>query len=233
MTAKEPDFWVLEYVTITKDPRTGLVVAIGGSLEAADILQRNGGFLPAPGPRGDYHRLPHGLPVEQQRLKATTASHALLAAGHSVHLDPALNALATPDGERDAAVRYLARLAERAADAETSEEIAKVLTEIASPVHGLLPLTRHVVVCAWITGTDLQRTASGEVPEPFARLRKSTESMSQATDVILHARNHAARTPRPAATTGPPTVPSPGHPAASDPGHAHTTPGAPRLRSAP
>ncbi|MDV6288113.1 hypothetical protein R2F25_09760 [Streptomyces sp. UP1A-1] len=79
MNQTEPDFWVLEYVTITKDPRTGLVVAIGGTEQGADILQRTGGFLTSPGPRGDYHRLPHGLPIEQQRLKATTASHALLA----------------------------------------------------------------------------------------------------------------------------------------------------------
>ncbi|WP_234432133.1 hypothetical protein [Streptomyces sp. NRRL S-378] len=80
MKPGEPDFLVLEYVTITKDPRTGLVVAIGGTERAADILQRTGGFLTAPGPRGDYHRLPHGLPIEQQRLKATAASHALLCA---------------------------------------------------------------------------------------------------------------------------------------------------------
>ncbi|MEU4007249.1 hypothetical protein AB0H30_01965 [Streptomyces pseudogriseolus] len=102
MKQTEPDFWVLEYVTITKDPRTDLVVAIGGTDKAADILQRTGGFLSAPGPRGDYHRLPHGLPVEQQRRKATAASHALLAAGHSVRLDPTLNMLVAPDGEREA-----------------------------------------------------------------------------------------------------------------------------------
>lgn len=71
MKQTEPDFWVLEYVTITKGPRTDLVVAIGATDKAADILQRTGGFLSAPGPRGDYHRLPHGLPVEQQRRKAT------------------------------------------------------------------------------------------------------------------------------------------------------------------
>lgn len=110
----EPDFFVQDYVTITKDPRTELVVAIGGTERAAGILQRAGGFLNAPGIGRDYHRLPHGLPVEQQRLKATAASHALLAAGHSVHLDPALNALTTPDGERETALRYLAQLSERA-----------------------------------------------------------------------------------------------------------------------
>ncbi|WP_258198751.1 hypothetical protein [Streptomyces sp. A244] len=133
MKQTEPDFWVLEYVTITKDPRTDLVVAIGGTDKAADILQRTGGFLSAPGPRGDYHRLPHGLPIEQQRRKATAASHALLAAGHSVHLDPTLNMHVAPDGEREAALRYLAGLAERAAAATTSSEVAEVLTEVAAP----------------------------------------------------------------------------------------------------
>lgn len=29
MNKTEPDFWVLEYVTIAKDSRTGLIVAIG------------------------------------------------------------------------------------------------------------------------------------------------------------------------------------------------------------
>ncbi|WP_234328279.1 hypothetical protein [Streptomyces sp. NRRL S-37] len=52
MNQTEPDFWVLEYVTITKDPRTGLVVAIGGTEQAADILQRAGGFVTAPGLAG-------------------------------------------------------------------------------------------------------------------------------------------------------------------------------------
>ncbi|WP_328939236.1 hypothetical protein OG288_37100 [Streptomyces tauricus] len=204
MTVKEPDFWVLEYVTITKDPRTDLVVAIGGTEKAADILQRSGGFITPPGPRGDYHRLPHGLPIEQQRLKATTASHALLAAGHSVHLDPTLNALATPNGDHDAALRYLAHLAERVFTAETSAEVAEVLTEIAAPVHGLLPLLREVVVRAGIVASDLQGTAPGEDPEPLARLGDTANSMSQAAHMILHARNHTARAPRPTAPTPPP-----------------------------
>ncbi|MFD5308592.1 hypothetical protein [Streptomyces ardesiacus] len=194
MSQTEPDFWVLEYVTITKDSRTGLVVAIGGTEQAADILQRTGGFLSALGPRGDYHRLPHGLPIEQQRLKATTASHALLAAGHSVHLDPAL---ATPDGDRDAALRYLTQLAERASVAETNSAVAEVLTEVAAPVDGLLPLTREVVVSAWTAASDLH----GATPEPIARLGSTANSLSEAARVILHARNHAARPTHPPATT--------------------------------
>ncbi|WP_086831160.1 hypothetical protein [Streptomyces sp. NRRL B-24572] len=202
MSQKEPDFWVLEYVTITQDPRTGLVVAIGGTDRAADILQRTG-FLSAPGPRGDYHRLPHALPFEEQRLKATAASHALLTAGHSVHLDPALNTLTTPDGDRDAALRYLAQLAERAFAAKTSSEVAEVLTEIASPVHGLLPLVREVVVGAW--NAAIRQDAQGEEAGPVARLGDTTDSLSHAAYLIRLARDHIASTPRePAAPSLPP-----------------------------
>ncbi|MGW0792923.1 hypothetical protein ACWD04_33150 [Streptomyces sp. NPDC002911] len=135
-----------EYVTITKDPRTDLVLAIGGTDKAADILQRTDGFLSAAA--GAYDGFPHGLPIEQQQLRATTASHSLRAAGHSVHLDPALNTLSTPNGERDAALRYLAQLGERVAAAESGSEVAGGADEIVAPVTGLLPLTREVVVHA-------------------------------------------------------------------------------------
>ncbi|MEU3629111.1 hypothetical protein [Streptomyces fradiae] len=202
MSQKEPEFWVLEYVTITQDPRTGLVVAIGGTERAADILQRSG-FLSAPGPRGDYHRLPQALPFEQQRLKATAAAHALLTVGHSVHLDPALNTLTTPDGEGDTARRYLAQLAERTFAAKTSSEVAEVLTEIAAPVHGLLPLVREVVVGAW--NAAIRQDAHGEEAGPVARLGDTTDSLSHAAYLIRLARDHVAGTPRePAAPSLPP-----------------------------
>ncbi|MFD5751497.1 hypothetical protein [Streptomyces sp. NPDC127033] len=97
------------HVTITQDPRTGLVLALGGTHDADDILQTAGGFLRTPGPRGHYHRLPPDLPREQQRLKATAAARALLAAGHSVRLDTDLEA--SPTG--DAADRTMRRRAVR------------------------------------------------------------------------------------------------------------------------
>ena len=207
MKPGEPDFVVLEYVTITKDPRTGLVVAIGGTEKAAYILQRTGGFLSAPGPSRDYHRLPHGLSIEQQRLKATAASHALLCAGHSVHLDPALNALTAPNGERDAALRYLAQLAERASRAESSTEVAEVLTEIAGPASGLLPLTRDVVVRAWIALSPAPDAESAD-PDPVADLGNTASAISRATHRILAARNHAARAPERSTATTPPPSPA-------------------------
>ncbi|MEU2145129.1 MULTISPECIES: hypothetical protein [Streptomyces albovinaceus subgroup] len=51
MKQHEPDVLVLKYTTLTKDPRTGLLVAIGGTEKAADILQRTGGLLSAPARR--------------------------------------------------------------------------------------------------------------------------------------------------------------------------------------
>ncbi|MFE1836499.1 hypothetical protein [Streptomyces sviceus] len=45
----EPVFFDLNYVAITHDPRSQLVLAIGGDLRAAGILQTTGGFHSAPG----------------------------------------------------------------------------------------------------------------------------------------------------------------------------------------
>ncbi|MCW8379791.1 hypothetical protein [Streptomyces justiciae] len=205
MTPGEPDFAVLEYITITKDSRTGLTVALGGTQEAAGILQRNG-FLDAPGPRGEYHRLPHHLSIEEERGKATAASHALLGAGYSVHLDPALNAFDAPDGEREAARRYLAQLSRRALDARSGAEAAAVLTEIAEPDAGLLTLLREAVVGTFISWSHVLR-AAGTDPEPAARLGETAHALARTADSILLARNHAARTGhRPAPTTTTPSA---------------------------
>ncbi|MEU3161203.1 hypothetical protein ACPCAJ_31915 [Streptomyces griseoincarnatus] len=114
--------------------------------------------------------------------------------------------LATPDGDRDAALRYLTQLAERVTAAETSSAVAEVLTEVAAPVHGLLPLTREVIVRAWIASSDPQGAAPGNEPEPIARLGSTANSLSEAARVVLHARNHAARRTQPPATAPAPAA---------------------------
>lgn len=135
----EPVFFDLNYVTATRDPRTQLVLAIGGDPRAAGILQTAGGFHSVSGAARDYHRLPHHLPGEEQRHGATAAAHALLLAGYGVHLDPSLNTLATPDGDRQAARRHLNGLESRARASETDRDVAVLLTEIAAPEEGVLP----------------------------------------------------------------------------------------------
>ncbi|MFI9423405.1 hypothetical protein ACIG54_07540 [Streptomyces achromogenes] len=191
MKHAEPDFHVLDYVTITKDTRTGLVLALGGADQAAGMLQRSG-FLDASGPRGTYHRLPHHLPVQEQRRRATAASHALLAAGYSVHLDPFLNDLAVPDGGREAALRYLVQLSQRAGDASDAQERAALLTEVAGPGEGLLPLIRQAVAVMCVGSF-----ADGADPQPVRQFMNTADALSRATDQILRLRNDIARTPAP------------------------------------
>jgi hypothetical protein len=91
--------------------------------------------------------------------------------------------------------------------------VAEVLTEIAAPVHGLLPLAREVVVRAWIAASDFQGAAPAGEADPIARLGSTATSMSEAARAILHARNHAARPAQRPATTSPP--PSRAQPAVS------------------
>ncbi|MFC9431442.1 hypothetical protein [Streptomyces sp. NPDC056987] len=62
-----------------------------------------------PGPRRRYHRLPPDLPRQQQRLAATAAARALLAAGYTVRLGPGLEASPTGDAADRTARRHVVR----------------------------------------------------------------------------------------------------------------------------
>ncbi|MBW1597299.1 hypothetical protein [Streptomyces sp. JJ38] len=120
-----------------------------------------------------------------------SAAHALLAVGHSAHLDPALNTLTMLDGEREAALRYLAQLSERASRAESSTEIAKILTEIAGPTEGLLPLPLR----------DCRQGLDRLVPPPGAMSEDPTPAFQLGTtpDTLSHAVHRSfspALTPR-------------------------------------
>ncbi|MEU3599312.1 hypothetical protein ABZ714_11350 [Streptomyces sp. NPDC006798] len=204
----EPEFFVLDYITITRDPRTKLVVAVGGNERASGILQTKGEFLPVHGPRGDYHRQPADLPVENQRQGATAAAHALLLAGASVHLDPELNTLLTPDGDRDAVHRYLGQLADRASRATCDREVAAVLTEIVAPDVGLLPRLTAVLVD---TGFDWYQSkdAAGEDPALAALLVTAAADLRRSSQQFGHIRNQAAAPPPLPARPAPPPPPGP------------------------
>ncbi len=149
------------------------------------------------------------MPVEQQRQGATAAAHALLLAGFSVHLDPTLNVLATADGDRQAAHRYLEQLVERAARASDDQEVAGVLTEIAAPHDGLLPRLVQTLISTWAPWIQRLENA-GHEPEPAERLMETTSSLSHHARQIELIRNQAARpTAAPAPATAPaPTTPS-------------------------
>ncbi|MBA2950255.1 hypothetical protein [Streptomyces himalayensis] len=211
----EPVFYDLNYVTITRDPRTQLVLAIGGDPRAAGILQTVGGFHSAPGAAREYHRLPHHLPVEEQRHGATAAAHALLLAGYSVHLDPTLNTLATPDGDRQAARRYLDGLESRARAAETDRDVAVLLAEITAPEEGVLPQLVRSLISTWATWGERRREA-GLDEEPADQLMETTSSLSNHARRITLIRDQAARrTPAHRAPSGPAAAPPSASPAPS------------------
>lgn len=158
-----------EYVTITKDPRTDLVLPSAAPTRRPTSSSETDGFLSAAARA--YDGFPHGLPIEQRQLRATTASHSLRAAGHSVHLDPALNTLSTPNGERDAALRYLAQLGERVAAAESGSEVAGVLTRSPRQSPGCCPSpgklsSMHVILHAHNQAASTAQTAASTPPSP-------------------------------------------------------------------
>ncbi|MFI7102744.1 hypothetical protein ACIBK8_25690 [Streptomyces sp. NPDC050161] len=213
----EPEFFVQNYITITRDQHTQLVVAIGGGERAAAILQSAGDFIPAPGPHGLYHRLPHSLPANQQRWSAIDAAEALRHAGFSVHLDDDL----VPDGDRLAAQRHFHRLSARGEQAADDREVAALLTEITTPLGGpLANLTSTLVVTQSAWAQRMKNAGrDGELPD---RLRHTAQALAATSQLIRGIRDQAAP-PRPAAKTAPEQAP-----AAAVPGPAAPPP--PRRR---
>ncbi|MFG3348659.1 hypothetical protein ACGF1Z_26815 [Streptomyces sp. NPDC048018] len=217
MNPIEPEFLLPHYVTITRDPRTQLVLAVGGDQRAAGILQATGGFTRHPGPSTHYHRQPVTMPVEQQRLQATAASYALLSAGYSTFLDPSLNVLATQDGDREATHRYLKYLAELARNTDEGPVLAAVLAEISAPETGVLPQLRDVLVSVW-TSWGNQVPAEPRDGGPVERLIDVTDVLSNKAREVEELRTHAARSPA-SATPASPLPPTAGpKPAARRPG---------------
>jgi hypothetical protein len=203
----EPQFFVQDYISISRDHRTDLVIALGGNERTAGILQTAGHFLPAAGPLGTYHRQPHTLPVDEQRQGATAAAQQLLLAGFSVHLDPSLDVLSTVDGDRAAAHRYLAHLATRASAASDDRQVAEVLTDLVAPNDGMLPRMLMALVSAWAPWTR-RLEAAGQEPVLPEGLMNAASSISRQTWRIEQIRNKAAARPSiGAAPHGPESAP--------------------------
>ncbi|WP_405421519.1 hypothetical protein [Streptomyces erythrochromogenes] len=204
----EPDFLILEYVTITRDPRTQLVVSSRCTPETAGILETVGRFRDG---GVQYMRQPHDMPVEQQRHYATAAAQALLISGVSVYLDPSLNTLATPNGDRVAAHRYLNQLTERASAATDDKQVAEILAEVAAPTEGLLSHLVQTLITTWVTWS--RRTEGPLYQDGLAmRLMDTTSVLSRGGDEIRSIRSQAA-----AAKPAAPQPPAPPGPAAPPP----------------
>ncbi|MEU9382080.1 hypothetical protein AB0D38_14255 [Streptomyces sp. NPDC048279] len=209
-----PEFFVLSYITITRDPRTRLVVAIGGDERAAGILQTAGGFNDAPGPRGPYHRQPHTMAVDEQRTGATAAALALLQAGYSVHLDPALNTLSRR-----------ARTGRPPTATWTTSPNAPATPATAtnwppSSPRSSLPPTVCCPACAtsWClsgrVGTTASTTPDAQRP-PAEQLIDTVNALSRHTQRLQDIRNQAARIPASAPSPGTTAKPVPAAPGRS------------------
>ncbi|WP_446038077.1 hypothetical protein [Streptomyces sp. SID1121] len=206
---KQPQFLVHAYITITRDPRTQYVVAIGGDERAAGILQMYGGFVSVPGPHLPYHLQPHTLPVDEQQRDATAASYALLLAGFSVFLDPSLNTLTTTPGvERQAFYHYLDQLTERGRHATDDSEVADVLTAIAAPQQGVLsPLVDMLLS----TGMAWRERLGGDGQDPVLaeQLMDIGSTASNLSLQIQRIRGQAAMTSSPAQSRPEKDLPTP------------------------
>lgn len=131
--------------------------------------------------------------------------------GFSVYLDPSLNTLATPDGDRAAAHRYLDQLTEQASKATDDKQVAEILAEVAAPTEGLLSHLVQTLITTWATWS--QRTEGALSKNDLAmRLMDTTSVLSRGGDEIRHIRNQAASA-KPAAQQ----PPAPPGPAASPP----------------
>ncbi|MFE9308102.1 hypothetical protein ACFYM5_10415 [Streptomyces sp. NPDC006706] len=96
----------MDYITITRNTWTGLVVAIGGDEQEAGVLQA-ASFTPVPRPCGGYHRLPHHLPIAQRPSQSPAASTSLSrpdAASATAHADRHSLHRPHPDAPRERTV---------------------------------------------------------------------------------------------------------------------------------
>ncbi|MER6714610.1 hypothetical protein [Streptomyces sp. NPDC000877] len=136
------------------------------------------------------------MPVDEQRHRATAGAHALLLAGFSVHLDPTLNTLQTPDGDQRAAHRYLDQLAERARNATTDRQVADILAQIAAPHDGLLPRLVNTLNVIWASCAERLDAAEDDA-DLADQLRNTARGLSAYPSQIEWISRKAASAPTP------------------------------------
>ncbi|MFE9686759.1 hypothetical protein [Streptomyces sp. NPDC006285] len=91
MTFDDPDFWVLEYVTIGPDHHHSRRHPTNAPAELHDLLERLGlerHELPTGAPLYIWHTVPERLGADEQKRLATRTIPALLLAGYEVNCAP-------------------------------------------------------------------------------------------------------------------------------------------------
>lgn len=134
------------HLALRRDPHSGEVLARGGDAVARSILERTG-FVPVIRYHDRYHRLPKNLDRAEEERLATRAVARLEAVGYHVEAD---TAFATEHREPyylplGAQVAYLAA---RIREAESTGDIAAVLTELTADHDGILPALTEVLSAA-------------------------------------------------------------------------------------
>lgn len=175
-------------LTIRRDPHSGEVLARGGDPEAHGILQRTG-FVPVVRLHENYHRLPTGLDQAEEARLATRAVARLQAVGYDLATD---SAFATERREPHYLTlgAQVANLASRIREAETTDEISEVLTELTATHGGILPGLAEVLAA---TADFLQDLGHPADPHTAARLRHlADERLHGVTSDLRHVRNGLA-----------------------------------------
>ncbi|WP_324611115.1 hypothetical protein [Streptomyces rimosus] len=185
---------------IRVDPHSDEVIARGGDPEAHSILQRSG-FVPVVRLHDHYHRLPTGLEKNEEIRLASRAVARLSAVGYRVDHDPSFAATASipHDLTLGAQINNLAR---RIREAEDSDEVADVLTELTAAHDGILTAVGEVLTASADFHQDLGQPAD---PHYANRLRYLAGRLGAITFEVSGTRNdladrHAAhphRTPCP------------------------------------
>ncbi|MBM9508005.1 hypothetical protein ITX44_26335 [Streptomyces sp. KK5PA1] len=232
-------------VTITREP-SGSVVARGGDSLAVCLLD-HAGFPYVNDWHGPRHRLPAGMPPEEQAVAISDATRMLRAARYQVDLDPVLDAgeSTAPTGVLGPyrAGAELLAVTDRIGEAGTGHDLAHVLDHLLHPEHGALERLREALEAASEKVSDLDDEAFtladrltvaaefvGAAEGELVGIRSELEQMSSPEPSLRPVAHAAALVKSPAAAEG-----RPSHGTASAPqnvppltGPGHTS--APRTR---
>ncbi|MFI5804370.1 hypothetical protein [Streptomyces sp. NPDC051561] len=174
------------------------MLARGGDIEAEALLQRKG-FIPVVRAHDRFHRLPHGLDVEEEVRRASRAVALLTGLGY--HVDHEVAFAPTRRELHDLPLgAQVASLAQDIRAGEHSEDVTAALTELVAPGDGVLPAVVTVLTAAAEFLTGLGQDAD---PHHANRLRQLGEYIERVEREVGEYRNdfadrhmaHPLRTP--------------------------------------
>ncbi|MEW1632715.1 hypothetical protein AB0469_01415 [Streptomyces sp. NPDC093801] len=174
------------HLTLRRDPHSGEVLARGGDAVARSILERTG-FVPVIRHHDRYHRLPKNLDRAEEEHLATRAVARLQAVGYTVEADTAF-ATDRREPRYPSLGAQVAHLASRIREADTTEDVAGVLTELTAEDNGILPALAEVLAA---TADFYQHLGDPADPSTAKRLRYLAEERLAVIDSDVRATRNA------------------------------------------